>query len=167
MNAIEIKAVGVTFPNEDGTNRQELLKELRKHDPIQLVEEPWNVADPNAIAIKNKRGEVLGYVGKNDPNKAQLKVALGVCEVHSRVAHVLDYGYASNGKRYSIGLRVEACWRLQKDGDYDRPVAEPTRKNSEQKPKRKGNEWRDEVKRRRKARLTYQEIQAIKERRSA
>ena len=51
------KIVGVTRGN-----RQELLEELSEYDEIELVREPNNPHDPNAIAVLNPDGEKLGYI---------------------------------------------------------------------------------------------------------
>ena len=63
LTGIEFKVVGVSFDNDNGINRQVLLATLKKTDGIQLVREPRNLFDTNAVKVMS--GEMqLGYVGK-------------------------------------------------------------------------------------------------------
>lgn len=67
------KVAGVTFPNMDGTNRQDILQQLHgtawREVPCRLEPEPDNQYDPNAIrvVIAMQPGTVqqVGYVPKN------------------------------------------------------------------------------------------------------
>lgn len=61
---VKLKVVGVTFVNEDGTSRQDIIKELKSNDSIILRREPTNRYDTNAVAIFTKYGQV-GYIGKD------------------------------------------------------------------------------------------------------
>lgn len=164
----EIKVWGVTFDNEDGINRQDLLKAMAKHDRVVLVEEN-NLKDPLAIAVLDEKGNRLGYVGKDDPAREIIRLALGCGELHARVAHILNYGESKSGKKYSIGLRIEYAWRLMKDGDYTTTTWDkPMLPNTEQKPKRRSKTYKEALvkyKRHHPERLSYHELQAIKERR--
>ena len=64
------KISGVTFSNEDGTNRQELIEELdeqmRDGDNIELTlqRDSGNAYDANAIAVLGPDGVQLGYVSR-------------------------------------------------------------------------------------------------------
>lgn len=53
----ETRVAGVSFDN-----RQQLVARLKHGEPIQLIREPNNPHDPNAIAVKRGTGEQLGYV---------------------------------------------------------------------------------------------------------
>ena len=65
---VSLKVVGVTFTNEDtGEKRSEIIRELMNKDKtnidVQLVREPSNKYDINAIKVvaDNKQ---IGYIGK-------------------------------------------------------------------------------------------------------
>ena len=53
---------GAMHDNADGTNRLFEIAMLNPGDPVELVAEPKNKHDPNAIAIYSARGYQIGYV---------------------------------------------------------------------------------------------------------
>lgn len=61
---IKTKIVGVTYKNEDGTPRQELLSELSDGDRLRLVD-VTSERFPEAIAVCNEAGEQLGHLSKS------------------------------------------------------------------------------------------------------
>lgn len=60
---VKLKVVGVTFKNDDGTNRQAIIGAMTKNAPVELRREPANKFDTNAIAVHSIDGQV-GYIGK-------------------------------------------------------------------------------------------------------
>lgn len=62
---IYIKVVGVSFPNPDGSSRQEVIAQIKPSDFIELRREHNNPYDSNAIAVYFENQQV-GYVGKED-----------------------------------------------------------------------------------------------------
>lgn len=56
------KLVGITHENEDGTLRENLIPTCKPFDPLEVVWEPNNPYDPNAIAIHKANGRMLGYL---------------------------------------------------------------------------------------------------------
>lgn len=64
---VKLKVVGVTFTNEDGTNRQEIIKQLGLNDIVTLRREPTNKYDTNAIAVFTEKGQA-GYLAKDYSN---------------------------------------------------------------------------------------------------
>lgn len=61
----KISVVGESFENEDGSDRQEIIELLKVGDPIELVPEPNNPYDRNAIAVFSRKGQI-GYIGRDD-----------------------------------------------------------------------------------------------------
>lgn len=59
------KCMGVTFSNDDGTKRQDLLASLNAGDELKLVREKDNPFDNSAIAIFTKDDQQLGYLKKD------------------------------------------------------------------------------------------------------
>lgn len=64
LKNVKLKAVGVTFRNEDGSSRQELISKLDENAALFLVREPENQHDKNAIKVMTLFGQV-GYIGKD------------------------------------------------------------------------------------------------------
>ena len=161
-----ISAVGVTYDA-----RQKRIAALEDGAFVYFKREPNNAYDPKAIAIVTEAGEHLGYVGRNDPRREQIRYALENGFVIARAQKVGGFK-KWNGSTASLGLRIQFytvnamyAWE-DKLEENDSPIP-MRRKNTAQAPKRTGNEWRDEVKRHHKGRYSYHEIEAFKERRSA
>jgi hypothetical protein len=64
LKNVKLKAVGVTFVNEDGTSRQDIIGRLDEHAVIFLVREPENKFDKNAVKVVTLFGQV-GYIGRD------------------------------------------------------------------------------------------------------
>ena len=76
------KVVGVTFRNEDGSRRQELIEELCEGDQLGIVPEPDNPHDADAIAVTNAYGEQIGYLNQRlakDVKKSCLDGCTWIC----------------------------------------------------------------------------------------
>jgi len=56
-----VKIAGVTHNNPDGVSRQEILARMMRWEVVDLVREPGNPHDPNAVAIFGGMGQI-GYV---------------------------------------------------------------------------------------------------------
>jgi hypothetical protein len=63
IKEVIFKVVGVSFKNEDGTSRQEIISKMTNESNILLVREPQNLYDTNAVAIYADMKQI-GYVGK-------------------------------------------------------------------------------------------------------
>ena len=64
---VDLKVVGVTFKNDDGSSRADKIVEMSQHKDtvvIQLEREPQNQYDPNAIKVLAD-GKQIGYIGKD------------------------------------------------------------------------------------------------------
>jgi hypothetical protein len=61
---IPTKLVGVSFPNDDGIKRQDLIKALKEGEKLTIVHEPMNKFDANCHAVLNENGQVLGNISK-------------------------------------------------------------------------------------------------------
>lgn len=64
---VDLKVVGVTFTNEDGRKRADIIRELMNKNQndikVQLVREPDNRFDMNAVKVIADN-EQIGYIGK-------------------------------------------------------------------------------------------------------
>ena len=62
MHELTLAVVGIDFPNADGSNRRSAAMMTVPGDPVELVPEPNNQHDRNAIAVFTAQGTQLGYV---------------------------------------------------------------------------------------------------------
>ncbi|MCD8199432.1 MAG: DEAD/DEAH box helicase, partial [Coriobacteriaceae bacterium] len=88
------KVVGVTFEN-----RQDVIETLEAGEELQLVREPENEFDENAIAVRRRDGTQLGYLNR---------------QLAERLAPVMDAGVAYDAAISAITGREE-------DGDLRKP----------------------------------------------
>ena len=61
---VNLKTVGVTFINPDGTPRQKLIEMMGDDEFVWLEREPNNLYDKNAIKVMSIRGQI-GYLAKD------------------------------------------------------------------------------------------------------
>lgn len=59
------KLAGVTHANADGGDRQQLIAKCAMGEFLELVREPNNAFDPNAIRVVNEDGDQLGYLARD------------------------------------------------------------------------------------------------------
>jgi hypothetical protein len=62
MKEFSLHVVGVPFPNRDGSNRRFEVHLCAPGEPVTLVREPKNPADPRAVAVRSARGVQIGYL---------------------------------------------------------------------------------------------------------
>jgi len=63
MRRLSLAVVGVGFENKrGGPSRRFEVEICRPGEPIELVPEPKNPADPRAIAVYSTRGIQIGYI---------------------------------------------------------------------------------------------------------
>ena len=64
LPAMSLAVVGADYENDDKkrTNRRFEILLCKPGDPVHLVPEPTNKADPSAVAVFSERGIQIGYV---------------------------------------------------------------------------------------------------------
>lgn len=62
MKQLSLHVVGANHPNADGSNRRFEILLCVPGEKIELVPEPKNPADPNAVAVFSVRGVQIGYL---------------------------------------------------------------------------------------------------------
>jgi hypothetical protein len=62
MRELSLAVVGLDYPNADKSNRRFEMALCAHGEPIYLVREPKNRADPRAVAVVSVRGIQLGYL---------------------------------------------------------------------------------------------------------
>jgi len=71
------KVAFVADSNEDGTNRQEILKKCQKGEPLRFVLETEDPDDPRGVAVFRTTGERLGYIEEYRSGGCWLHLARG------------------------------------------------------------------------------------------
>lgn len=65
---VDLKVVGVTFKNDDGSSRKDKIIEIatngKENYQVTIEREPSNQYDPNAIKVLVD-GRQIGYIGKD------------------------------------------------------------------------------------------------------
>ena len=72
-----LRVVGVTHKNEDGTSRQEIIRNCSEGESIRLVPEPDNRYDQYAIKVCRANGEQLGYIDSADAYRLTMDMENG------------------------------------------------------------------------------------------
>src|SRR5690606_16829346 len=62
VGVYSIHLAGESKKNRDGTSRQAEIKRCSEGEPVQLVREPNNPYDRNAILVLSARGRGIGYI---------------------------------------------------------------------------------------------------------
>lgn len=62
MQELTLAVVGIDFANADGSNRRSEAMMTLPGDPVELLPEPKNKHDGNAIAVIGPSGVQLGYL---------------------------------------------------------------------------------------------------------
>ena len=62
LTSLSLAVVGVDYPNKRGPGRRFEIELCRPGEPVQLIPEPKNPADPRAVAVFSVRGVQIGYL---------------------------------------------------------------------------------------------------------
>jgi hypothetical protein len=60
----ETRIVGVSCANDDGTDRQRIIRNCRAGEELTLMREPQNPVHINAVRVQRRNGEQLGYLDR-------------------------------------------------------------------------------------------------------
>ena len=62
ISELSLAVVGVAFENADGGNRRSEIMFCSPGEPVELVPEPRNPADPHAVMVLSARHFQIGYL---------------------------------------------------------------------------------------------------------
>ncbi|MFZ2996242.1 HIRAN domain-containing protein [Sphingobium sp.] len=62
MPQLSLAIVGADHPNKDKSNRRSEILWSAPGEPVDLIPEPKNPVDPQAVAVFSARGVQIGYV---------------------------------------------------------------------------------------------------------
>ncbi|MFN3943919.1 MAG: HIRAN domain-containing protein [Allosphingosinicella sp.] len=62
LSSLSLAVVGADYPNRKGPGRRFEIELCRPGEPVVLIPEPKNPADPRAVAVFSCRGIQIGYL---------------------------------------------------------------------------------------------------------
>lgn len=98
------KVAGVTYDNPDGSSRQKIIKRCRVGEEAQLVWEPNNPHDANAVAVRRQSDEQIGYLNR-DVAETFVGQSQGGKQFSAEVAELIGGGWLS-GKSRGVVLEI-------------------------------------------------------------
>ncbi|MEE9337026.1 MAG: hypothetical protein V3U87_03020 [Methylococcaceae bacterium] len=116
------KVVGVTFDNEDGVNRQQILTQLYSGSNIKLVKDIDNSFDKYAIKVITEFG-CIGYLSREEAFRfSQKYILLGECFIASlkqvdngNIGCLINFKYQESNAKSKINNRSNSPLS---DNDY-------------------------------------------------
>ena len=96
--------VGESATNADGGKRQDILCDVEPGEPVELIREPQNPYDPNAIAV-TIGGETVGYITREDASV--LAPLLDAGRSHAALIHSIRGGVPGAAH---YGCQVSIAW---------------------------------------------------------
>ena len=111
-----IRVAGVSKDNNDGTNRQLLLRRCSRNESVKLIREPDNPYDKHAIAVHRRNGDMLGYIPVGDVRLADHLDRGGAVKAKIRAITggptILQRLFRQPGRSYGCVLEITK-------GDFD------------------------------------------------
>jgi hypothetical protein len=92
----------VTHPNRDGSDRQELIRDCRVFETLELHHEEDNPHDPNAVRVCRANGTQLGYLNAELASEVVTKSKQG----YRFVAFVKDITGGGEGQSLGVNLLI-------------------------------------------------------------
>ena len=99
------KIVGVTFANQDGSARQEIIEDLddllqqTAQVSLHLVRDPQNTYDHNAIQVHDGQGRQIGFLSRSVSETLAPMMDNGIevqCTLSQITGHNLDQNFGIN-----------------------------------------------------------------------
>jgi hypothetical protein len=114
------KVSGVSFPNDDGIERQEIIRHCRRGEVLRLIHDPTNRYSPFAIKVLRQTGQQIGHIPEQWAEQVCELMQDG-CDVSAQITNVTGGTY---GKEYrGVNVAVFFAKRTVTNGEYDAYVA--------------------------------------------
>lgn len=98
---LDSKVVGVSKPNEDGTERQAIIKkEVLEDDILKLELDPQNPYYPDAVKVLSKYGNQIGFLSREVAQKVKPAIV-------NQADVTVKASWVSGEKMLGVGLRIE------------------------------------------------------------
>lgn len=102
----DVKLVGVTRRNANGSNRQTLIRSCHPGEFLSLEPEPDNPADENAIRVCKREGDQIGYIPADTARIMQQRARARNTSIEDRYKAVVNNIHGGSGSKRSIGITV-------------------------------------------------------------
>jgi hypothetical protein len=97
------KVVGVTFKNDDGSDRQAIIRKCKVGEQLTLWWDQKNKFSSHAVAVFRQNGKQLGHLPDSTAAGVVLEMEAGW--KHVAYAHEITGGERNKGKR-SVGMNL-------------------------------------------------------------
>ena len=103
------KVVGVTFKNDDGSDRQRLIRNLVRNGELEegtelfFVPQPDNPYDSNCVQVRAGNGQTLGNLSR----EVAAQVAPQIRQGYSFKVYVAAQTGGDIGYAYGVNIKVE------------------------------------------------------------
>ncbi len=102
----QTKVVGVTFENADGASRQSIISRCGIGEDIELVREPDNPHDANAVAVTRRRtGEQIGYLSRDVAGRFVEQAESGQ-EFSAEICEIIGGGGWFSKESFGVVLKI-------------------------------------------------------------
>lgn len=113
------KVSGVSFPNDDGTERQEIIRHCRAGETLVLQRDHDNTFSSFAIAVRRQTGQQIGHVPEYLAERICDELESGT-DVSAVIADVTG---GTAGKEYrGVNFVVVFASKMVTNGEYDEYV---------------------------------------------
>lgn len=96
------KVAGVTQKNDDGSDRQKILKKCRAGEKVNLIRDPENPHDKNAIKVCRESGEQLGWINKDVAENFAVAIDIKKYNIWVKIKELFKF-------RDESGKKIRGC----------------------------------------------------------
>lgn len=115
LNSYDVKVVGVTYDNDDGSSRQEILSRTEQYDPLLI--EYFEYCGTPAYSVNNLDGETIGNLPKELSAEIYKKYPDSSLD-----AYVVDILGGDDGLKYGCRIHIDV---LNTGNTSDSPHSTP------------------------------------------
>ena len=96
------KVAGVSFPNDNGSERQDIISKCVEGETLDLIPDPDNHFDPMAIRVCRKDGQQIGHVPRQRTHEIHEKFAEG----YSMMPLIIDLTGGTEDRSIGVDFAV-------------------------------------------------------------
>jgi hypothetical protein len=95
--------VGVSFKNENGSDRQSIITRCREGEAILLIREPNNKFGPNAIRVCRTNGDQIGHIARDEAYRVADELDRGK-KLNTEIAYI--HPPKRSGQKAGVVVRI-------------------------------------------------------------
>lgn len=120
LQHIFTKVSGVSFPNDDGSERQQIIRHCRQGEILVLQRDPRNPYSPYAIKVLRQTGQQIGHI----PEHLAERACDWMDEGRDVAARITNLTGGVSGKDYrGVNIAMFVAQPAVTNGEYDAYVA--------------------------------------------